>query len=313
MSRSEPTIAVVIETLNLDMGPAIDLPAVIAGLARQTYSGDKIDIVVVVDATNPTLSAFVRDTYPGVRLVETTNSTYYTMKNAGAAVTTADIIAILDSDCVPGPEWAESFVRQIDGGADVVGGRTRYAEGQPFAQTFNFFNFGYVQADARGVANSFLPNNVAFKRDVFRQHPFDERIRRSGASHLLCQQLKARGYRVVYEPKMSATHNSYGLGEEMLMRVKAGYDTVNLDSFDTDRVLQESAYMRAGAPALFVVCLNRIIFDWRTAVRNRKDLNLSLLQIPYFFVVSPVIRVIELVSGLITVLRPHYFRDKYKW
>lgn len=307
------TISVVIETANLELSPALGLPGVIAGLESQTYPRDRLEIIVVVDAENPTLGAYVRERYPAVRLVEKRDSTYYTMKNAGADVATGDIIAMLDSDCIPCPQWAEHIAARIESGADAIGGKTRYAAGRSFARTLNFFNFGYIQSDGRGVANSFLPNNVAFAQEVFLQNRFDARLRRSGAAHFLCQQLKARGYRVGYEPAMRVTHNHYGFGEELHMRIKAGYDIVNLSTVDVERVLQEAPYMRAGSPGLFVVCLNRIVFDFRAALRNRKDLDLSLLDVPYFFAVSPVIRGLELMAGLIAVARPRYFKDKHGW
>ena len=139
------------------------------------------------------------------------------------------------------------------------------------------------------------------------------RLRRSGAAHLLCQVLKAHGYRVVYEPNMFVTHNSYGVREELHMRVKDGYDTVNLANYDMEGVLQEAKYRRAGRAGLFIVFLNRIVFDVRAVIRNRRDLEISAIHIPYFLVVSPLIRGIELVSSLITTVRPQYFRDKFGW
>lgn len=306
-------VSVVIETVNLELGPKLNLPAVIAGLKQQSYPAEKIEIIIVVDAKNPALSAFIRDSWPDVKLLETTESCYYQMKNVGAKVASGDIIVMLDSDCVPCPIWIESFVARIEAGADAVGGKTRYDPSHFLALTFNFFNFGYIQGDLHGVANSTLPNNVAYKRAVFLSHLFESRLKRSGAAHLLCQVLKAHGYRVVYEPAMLTIHNSYGVREELRMRVKAGYDTVNLANYDTEGVLQEAKYRRAGRAGLFVVCLNRIVFDIRAALVNRKDLDLSLFHIPYFLVVSPFIRGIELVSGLITTVRPQYFRNKYGW
>jgi glycosyltransferase involved in cell wall biosynthesis len=303
----------VIETKNLELGPELALPEVIAGLKRQSYPAENIEIIIVVNALNLALIALVRESWPEVRLVETAETDYYVMKNVGAGHAGGDIIVMLDSDCIPSPIWVESFVARIQAGADAVGGKTRYDSRHFLSRTFNFFNFGYIQGDSSGTANSTLPNNVAYKREVFQRHPFEQRLRRSGAAHLLCQVLKAHGYRVVYEPAMFVTHNSYGVGEELHMRVKAGYDTVNLANYDTEGVLQEAKYRPAGKTGLFIVFLNRIVFDVRAAIKNRKDLDLSIIHIPYFLVVSPVIRGVELVSGLITTVRPQYFRDKFGW
>ena len=307
------TLSIVIETLNLAAGPELDLPAVAKALEQQTYPFEHFEVIVVVDEKNSALSAQVRESFPQFRLLELADPTYFTMKDAGARVASGDLVVMLDSDCVPGPDWARSMVEQFERGADAVAGRTRYARHQPLAATFNFFNFGYIFNDRRGEANSMLPNNCAFRREVYLQHPFDLRIRRSGAAHLLCQQLRARGMKVVYEPRMAATHNSYGISDELLMRIKSGYDVVNLSQLDHEGVMKESRYLRSGPLALFLIFINRIIFDIRLALSQRKQLGLSWLSIPYYCLASPVIRGIELISGLITLAKPDYFRKKFGW
>lgn len=310
---TSPKLSIVIETLNLEAGPELNLTAVARALEQQTYPFENFEVIVVVDEKNPALSAQVRESFPGFHLLELADSTYFSMKDAGARMASGDILVLLDSDCVPAPDWAMSLVRQFQSGVDAVAGKTRYAAHQPLAATFNFFNFGYIFNDRNGQANSMLPNNCAFRREVYLQHPFDLRIRRSGAAHLLCQQLRARGLKVVYEPGMAATHNSYGISDELLMRIKSGYDVVNLGQLDREGVMKESRYLRSGPLALLLICLNRMIFDVRLALGQRRQLGLSWWSLPYFLLASPVIRGIELVSGLITLVRPEYFRRKFGW
>jgi len=304
---------VVIETVNEETGPRTGLRDVLAALAEQTYPQDRLEILVAVSRENRALRDELRAEYPGVRIAEAERATYFGMKSAGIDRATGDIIAVLDSDTVPVPGWAEKIASCIQAGADVVAGKTRYAPGRSFSRTFNFFNFGYIQGDMEGRANGFLPNNVAFRRDVILEHPFDPQVVRSGAGHLLGHQLAALGYRLVYEPGARVTHNMYGVGEELRMRVKSGYDCVYLSSLDTERVLSETAYVERGGFGLSIVCARRIVFDMRTAFQNRSDLDISLLQIPYFLLISPLIRGIELVAGLITLAKPEYFKKKYDW
>jgi glycosyltransferase involved in cell wall biosynthesis len=312
--RSSPArISVVIETINQEAGPEMDLEAVLEGLAGQTYPQDKLEILVGVDASNRSLRDHLRERHPHVRVFEMRDATYYSMKSAGIELARGDIIAVLDSDCVPVPIWAERIARTIEGGGDVASGKTRYVETAPFARTFNFFNFGYIQGDENGVANGFLPNNVAFRREVIGKHGFDGRLRRSGAAHLLGAKLAALGYRLVYDPEQRVSHNAYGLGEELRMRIKSGYDSVNLARIDGDQFLGETAQLRRSPFGLAVVCARRIAFDFRAVIHNRRDLDLSILQIPYFLLVSPLIRGLELVAALVTLLRPDYFRNRYDW
>lgn len=312
--RASPlTISVVIETINEEAGPEMDLDQVLAALGAQTWPKDRLEILVAVDAANAPLRDHLGARHPHVRVFETRDSTYYSMKTAGIALATGDVVALLDSDCVPVPVWAERIAQRVAEGADAVAGKTRYAKDAPFARTFDFFNFGYIQGDAQGRANGFLPNNVAFRREVILEHGFDPRIRRSGAAHLLGAKLRALGYHIAYEPEQRVTHNAYGLGEELRMRVKSGYDSVNLSRLDAEGFLEETAYLRRGALALAAVCARRIVFDVRAALHNRRDLELPVVAVPYFLLASPLIRGLELAAALVTLVRPGYFREKYGW
>ena len=164
-----------------------------------------------------------------------------------------------------------------------------------------------------GWANGFLPNNVAFRRNVILEHKFDPRILRSGGAHLLGHKLMALGYRLVYEPEQRVIHNFYGILPELRMRVKSGYDCVNLSRLDPERFLSESAYLQRSSFALAIVYARRIVFDARAAIGNRRDLEISLVQIPYFLLISPLVRGLELIAALITMVKPEYFAEKYGW
>lgn len=307
------SLSVVIETVNEETGPRTGLRDVLAALRSQTHPRDRLEILVVVGEKNEALKSELRDEHPDVRVVEVDQPTYFRMKTDGIQQATGDVIALLDSDTVPVPLWAEKIVGRVAAGADAVAGKTRYAVGQPFSGTFNFFNFGYIQVDADGEANGFLPNNAAFRRQVILDHGFDPKIVRSGAGHLLGRQLKAFGYRLVYEPEALVFHNMYGLSEELNMRVKAGYDCVNLSALDREQVLSESRYLQRGIWGLLAVTARRIAFDARTAIGNRHDLDIPPYQIPYFLLISPLIRGLEFVAGVVTMVKPEYFKKKYSW
>ncbi|MCP4887978.1 MAG: hypothetical protein GY904_15340 [Planctomycetaceae bacterium] len=126
--------------------------------------------------------------------------------------------------------------------------------------------------------------------------------------------MKSLDYRVEYEPKMLATHNMYGLGEELQMRVKAGFDAVNLARLDADSVIDETRVLKQQKIfGLFLVFVRRWLFDVRTIFRNREDLCIQWWHIPWYLAVSPLIRSIELLASIITVVKPDYFKRKYGW
>lgn len=303
-------VSVIIETVNVEEPPFLRLEAVLEALRGQA---GPLEILVVVDQTRRELAGWLHHDQPDVSCIETSDPTYFGMKNLGARHASGDILAFLDSDTIPTPQWASAFAERIRTGAHAVAGKTRYERSQRMAKTFDFFNFGFVQRQPDGTASNCLPNNLAVRADVFRDHPFDARIRRSGAGNLLCQQLKSLGYSFVYEPRQEVAHQSYGVAEEMRMRVKAGYDVVNLAQHDDRAVLHETRFLRTGLAGLLAVFGSRLLCDVRALARNRADLGLTLADVPYFAVASPVIRSLEFGAACLTLLRPAYLRDKFGW
>lgn len=90
---------------------------------------------------------------------------YYAAKNVGYAAGIGDVVAFLDVDCTPAPDWFERLVAPFsDPDVRATVGRTRYAAGFGSAFT-DQIDFPRVPA-LRGVRN-FYANNVAFRRGSF--------------------------------------------------------------------------------------------------------------------------------------------------
>lgn len=309
-----PLVSFVIETVNESTDPDIDLGRVLGGISRQSWPQDRIEIVVVIDERNAEMVERIKQEFPHVRTLLVRDSNYFSMKREGSYAARGDIIALLDSDCDPCPDWIKRAVARIEGGAAAVAGKTRYPKNARHAATFSFFNFGYIQSLPDGQATGFLPNNAAFRAEVLREHNFDPRIKRGGAGHLLGNKLKALGYRLEYEPEMLATHNMYGAAEEMQMRIKAGFDAINLARIDAEAVIDETRVLkRQSVLGLLRVFVRRWIFDMRTLCTQRRDLEIRWWQIPWFLLASPVIRFVEFAAAIITIVRPDYFQRKYGW
>ena len=256
--------------------------------------------MVVDDAVDASAAHELQQRFPFVKLVLASETNYFSAKNAGSRAATGSIIALLDGDCEPQPDWLEVLVSRFDEGVDVVAGCTRYSGDSLLGRTFSVPDFANVGGEADGSATGILVNNVAFRREVFLTHPLDERIRRNGGCYLLYHQLRADQVKIVYEPRARAAHglDIGGLGF-VRKHFDRGFDGVSVYRFDDRGVLRGTSwYRRIGGLALFPITARRIALDWMRLVRKRRQIGISSLSVPYYAAVALGMRLIELAGGL---------------
>lgn len=309
---TRPLVSVVIETVTLREGGAAGplaegMAATLDALARQTYPQELIERIVVTDGEVADADvAVIRRRYPSVKVVSSPASNYLAAKNAGAAAASGDIVALLDGDCAPAPDWLGALLARFEPGVAAVGGRTHYAGGSWAARTFSVPDFAYVLAEEDGGASGFVINNVAFRREVLLAHPFEARIRRDGGCYLLFHQLRAEGERILIEPRAVVEHapDVGGLGFAR-KHFKRGYDGVAVYRLDDRAVLRGTRlFRRLGPASLFPITGRRIVADWVRLLRHRRRLGIAAAAVPYFGAVAVVTRLVELAGGLAAFVAP---------
>jgi len=303
-------VSVVIETITTRFDCATgslaeDLAGTLDALDRQTYPHELIERIVVLDDEIAEDDAGeLRRRYPAVKYVTSPVSNYFAAKNAGTSNAAGDIIALLDGDCAPEPDWLEALLAPLGPGVAAVGGRTRYAGSSWAARTFSVPDFAHVLAEEKDAASGFNINNVAFRREVLLAHPFDERITRNGGCYLLFHQLRADKKRVLYEPRAVVAHG-IDIGGFRFVRkhFDRGYDGITVYRLDDRGVLRGTRiFRRLGAVALVPIIGRRIVVDWLRLLRHRNQIGISVLALPYFWAVAAGIRLIELAGGLTAIV-----------
>jgi glycosyltransferase involved in cell wall biosynthesis len=149
---SAPVAAVVI--------PAHDAAATIAAtleaLARQDV-GEPFEIVVVDDHSADETAAVAAE-YGGRVLALGDQGGPAAARNAGAAATTAPVLAFTDADCEPAPGWLREGLAALAAGADLVTGPILpVVEPGPFDRTL----------DVEGPSPLFESANVLVRRSTF--------------------------------------------------------------------------------------------------------------------------------------------------
>jgi glycosyltransferase involved in cell wall biosynthesis len=308
---NQPLVSVVVETITSRFDAAggalvAEIGKTLDAVKAQSWPAAKMEIIVVLDGEfDAGAAAELERRYRWARFTQAHAANYFAAKNAGAKVAAGELIALLDGDCVPDPDWLERLAGSLTPDVGASAGRTRYAGTSLLARTFSVPDFAHVLDDgARGVSG-FNINNVVFRREVFLTHPFDERIARNGGCYFLFHQLRADGIRVAYEPRAVVWHglDIQGLGF-VSKHFERGRDSMTVYRLDDRAVLRSTRMVRKlGALALFPIYARRLLLDWIRITRHRAQIGIGILALPYYFAVVMMTRSIEL-AGALTALRP---------
>jgi len=196
-----PDIAVIIPHYN-----DVDrLERCLAALMQNELDGAEI---LVVDNASPSPPDRLRSLFPAVRFLTETVKGAGPTRNRGVTESLAPVLAFIDADCVPGPDWMH-MVRQVAPTADLIGGRVDIFDETPaprsgaeaFEKVFAFDFRNYIEVQGFSGAGNLVTHRTVFE-DVgpFRTMVSEDRDWTLRAT--------AKGYRLTYEDALCVSHPS---------------------------------------------------------------------------------------------------------
>ncbi len=185
------------------------LRALLAGLANQTMAADLFEVIVVDDCSlDDTLGAVdaISSQLPyRLRALRTpVNRGPAAARNLGWQATDAPIVAFLDDDCTPSPEWLEAGVAAFDRPAiGIVQGRTRLPEDASIHRLTDWYLWRIVEQPTP----FFEGCNLFFRRDVLAETGgFDEDIRYYGEDCAAGWRVLEAGHARAFAVRASVCH-----------------------------------------------------------------------------------------------------------
>jgi GT2 family glycosyltransferase len=181
----------------------------LAALQLQDDCGE-FEIIVVDDGSRAVDEvSTVVGASPRARLVRVPPSGSAGARNRGIAEARAPSVLLLDDDCEAQPGWAAALLAALGDSAPVAAGRCINADrtdslGEATQTVLDYLTNQSLQAN--GSAGFAPTYNIAGRRDVLLEIPFDERYVNSGADRDWCTRLAQRGYRIVHAPSAVIEH-----------------------------------------------------------------------------------------------------------
>jgi O-antigen biosynthesis protein len=175
-------------------------------LLQQTHTPDEI---IVVDDASTDHSVKIASRYP-VRLIRhKQNKGLAATRNTGILNSRNELVASIDQDVVPAPDWLERLLVGIhrDG---FAGGGGRLLE--KFQEKLaDRWRAAHMRQDRGEFPKDDLPtlstNNTLFKASAINQVGlYDEALRRSFEDWDMCFRLRSHGFRLYYRPDAVCYH-----------------------------------------------------------------------------------------------------------
>jgi hypothetical protein len=149
------------------------LRATLAALARQDFGGPTEFLLSESADIAQQVPSDLMTALPSLKVVLSSASSSYALKNDGVRAASADVVAILDADCTPGPDWLRHLMDTMRDhpNAVAVSGRTVYAGGSLTERVLALLSRSYLDPGRSGKTRFISNNNAGFRRSVFLTHP----------------------------------------------------------------------------------------------------------------------------------------------
>lgn len=328
MAPQMVTASVIVEWHNMthaELDRATRMLAELTSQATSLYSSDEksavrlakpLDLVIVFDSDQRSLQqvqSALGDLTNAIdsivpRLVSISDASYCKFKNAGAAVSTGEIIVFLDSDVIPEPNWLAAFLETFtDPRISVVVGNT-YVDcngprAYPKAMALTWMFPLRDSSDRLTLSTWFYANNVAFRRDAFVSRNFSDVPGFTHApSRLLVERLRREGVAIWHAGNARASHPPPNGSLHFVMRAIAGGKA---------RASFEPRPSIAGMIRWIRNDIGSITWGCKQIVLSGSKVELRWWQVPLSVVYPASYYTLFCLGSLLSIMLPGVMRDRF--
>jgi len=212
-SSSPEKITVYIPAYNV----AEFLAPCIEGLLAQSLPPDEI---LVIDDGSRDASAEIAAKYARVTLIRHEgNKGLAAARNTAMRAARNEMVASLDADCIPAPDWLSRLAASLHD-SSVVGAGGKLIEGiqKSLADRWRAVHMAQHWGN-EGIRNPrflFGCNNLFRKSAVLAIGAYNESMRTNGEDVDLCQRLREKGWNLSYVPSARVTHLRHDTARSIL-------------------------------------------------------------------------------------------------
>lgn len=185
--------------------PTCDRPAQLEGClerlspGRQSFPHEQFEVIVTDDGRHASARGLVADRFPWATWIVGPHRGPAANRNNGARHARGEWLIFTDDDCVPEPDWLESYASEMIAGRAALEGRVR-SEPTPTS--------AWDEAPINERGGLFWSANIAVRRDLFEcVGGFDENYESAAMEDVdLRETLKSRGFAITFVSSATVFH-----------------------------------------------------------------------------------------------------------
>jgi hypothetical protein len=276
-----------------------DARAALRGLAAQDF--DEPVEYLLVERQDVAIPDDVLQLLPGLQLLRTNAHASFAMKNVGARAAKADLVVLLDLDCIPEHGWLRAFVSAMrrHPTAVAVSGRTVHPGSGLTEKILGLLARGHLDPGRPGPTRYIANHNGGYRRTTYLAHPLPEETT-AFTSSLQSEDIRRAGGQLWFEPAMRTVHTYAGWSSLRDICINGGYGTVLCRL--RDPLIPYAWLTRLGIAAIPLFIAGKIIDAWSTCVRCARAYDVPWMALPYAFALAVLTRGME-APGMLRAFR----------
>jgi hypothetical protein len=276
-----------------------DARATLQGLAAQDF--DEPVEYLLVERQEVVVPDDVLHVLPGLRLIRSSQHASFAMKNEGVRVAKADLVVLLDLDCVPQRGWLRAFVvaMRLHPSAVAVSGRTVHPGRSLTEKILGLLARGHLDPGRPGPTRYVANHNGGYRRAAYLAHPLPGDTL-PFTSTLQSEEIRRDGGELWFEPAMRTVHEYTGWTSAQDICINTGYGTVFCRL--RDPLMPYAWLTRLGIASIPLFIAGKIIDAWITCLRCARSYDVPWMALPYALTLAVLTRVME-APGMLRAFR----------
>jgi glycosyl transferase family 2 len=267
-------------------------------LRQQAFDGS-VEVILVDSApVGQQMPGDLMSLVPSLRVIRGPTEATRELLNTAVRAASAELVALLDGDCVPAPGWLRAAVDTIRARPDAaaVSGLTAYPDKGFSSRVLATLSRSFVDPGRPGPTRFISSNNAIFRRSVLLTHPLPA-FTRVLAERLQTEAIRLAGGALYFEPGMRVTHRFEGWPMERRIRRNVGYRVIRVRQLDPRA--PHAWMLRLGPLSIPLILAARTLDSCWDCLRAGPHYGLRWFELPAAFAAALLVHLLE-IGGMVT-------------